>query len=160
MCTVLFGVDTTDLTGPLTIFQHTRFDETDFKKLVKSINASAGDDKLDDAVLDNVFKMWWPQLHDRVNKILAEQQTNGVTSNRTERDILEEILELSRLNSRRRSARDIPPELMYELLEGLQEFAVIAASGDREMLPSAFRHVDRPMRMLSRSFGSPELEGH
>src|SRR3989304_2155596 len=51
VCTVLFDVEPADLTGPLTVFQATRFEQSDFKKLVKSVNASGGDAKLDDGVL-------------------------------------------------------------------------------------------------------------
>jgi hypothetical protein len=160
VCTVLFGVDTTDLKGPLTIFQHTRFDEADFKKLVKSINSTSGDDKLEDTVLDSVFKMWWPQLETKINKILAEHDSNDNATGRSERDILEEILELSRLNSRRKHPRDreIPPDALYELLEGLHEFAMIAATGDAEMLSSALRHIERPIHYIARHGGGRHFE--
>ena len=38
VCTILFNVDSSEITGPLTCFQATKFDETDFKKLIKTIN--------------------------------------------------------------------------------------------------------------------------
>lgn len=158
VCTVLFGVDTTDLKGPLTIFQHTRFEETDFKKLVKSINATAGDDKLDDGVLDSVFKMWWPQLEEKIAATLADHDSNENATGRSERDILEEILELSRLNSRRKHPRDIPPDALYDLMEGLHEFAMIAATGDTEMLGSALRNVERPIHYLTKYAGGRHFD--
>jgi hypothetical protein len=156
VCTVLFDVDTTDLKGPLTIFQHTRFDKPDFKKLIKSINASGSEAKLEDTVLDSVFDMWWPQLEDRVRRTIADHRTDGSAANRSERDILEEILELSRLASRRKVLpREFPPEVVRELLEGIHEFALIAVSGDREMLPMAFHRIERPIHHLSRHAGEP-----
>jgi hypothetical protein len=57
VCTVLFGIETTDLKGPLTIFQHTKFQKDDFRKLVKAINAAGGDAKLEDTVFEGVFDM-------------------------------------------------------------------------------------------------------
>lgn len=159
VCTLLFNVDTTDLTGPLTIFQHTKFEKADFKKLVKSINACGGDVKLEDSVFDSVFDMWWPKLEESISKTLGDHKPDKHSSSRSERDILEEILELSRLNTRRRAhPREIPPEAFYELFEGLHEFAMMAATGDKDMLPRALRHIERPLHYLSRSIGSPEIE--
>ena len=102
VCTLLFDVDTTDLTGPLTLFQNTKFCKKDFKKLVQTINGAGGDSKLEESVLDDVFTMWWPRLEKQVAQILSEHKTDTPGDHRTERDILEEILELSRLAARRR----------------------------------------------------------
>ena len=68
VCTLLFDVATTDLTGPLTIFQNTRFEKADFRKLIKMINSTGSDSKLDDSVIDDVFEMWWPKLEQKVSK--------------------------------------------------------------------------------------------
>lgn len=43
VCTILFNVDSSQITGPLTSFQATRFDKTDFKKLIKTINETGGE---------------------------------------------------------------------------------------------------------------------
>lgn len=101
VCTILFDVETTDLTGPLTIFQSTRFRKEDFKKLVKTINNAGGEAKLEDTVLEGVYEMWWPKLEGQVNKILQQNQNKEEGDRRTNRDILEEILELTRLRTRR-----------------------------------------------------------
>ena len=154
VCTVLFNVETTDLTGPLTIFQHTRFEKSEFKKLVKSVNSTGGDAKLEDSVLDSVFEMWWPQLEEKASKILSEHHPVGDTAGRSERDLLEEILELSRLNVRDRAApREMPAELVSDLLEGIHEFALMAAAGEAEMLPMAIERLERPLHYLAKYAG-------
>lgn len=71
VCTLLFGIDSSDLTGPLTGFQDTKFNKVDFKKLIESVNKEGGDSKLDVKVLDQVFDMWWDKLEETVNGILS-----------------------------------------------------------------------------------------
>ena len=100
VCTLLFDIETTDLKGPLTIFQNTRFKKEEFNKLVKTINSAGGEAKLEDSVLDGVFEMWWPKLEEKVNQILKEHKNVDEGGQRTERDLLEEILELTRYSAR------------------------------------------------------------
>ena len=101
VCTILFNLDTTDLKGPLTSFQTTRFNKDDFKRLVGTINSAAGDDKLEPPVLESVFDMWWPRLEDEVSQILASHTEVNPEARRSDRDILEELLELTRMSASR-----------------------------------------------------------
>ncbi|WP_257308202.1 hypothetical protein [Geothrix fuzhouensis] len=100
VCTALFGVEPTDIEGPLVGFQHTRFDKSDFKKLLSSINKEAGESKLEQVVLDEVFEMWWPRLEKEINDVLTAHKSKIAPTSRPEREILEEILELTRLTAR------------------------------------------------------------
>lgn len=68
VCPILFGLDNSDFKGPLTQFQTSQFNKTDFKKLVRSINNSQTEHKLDDRVFDDVFEMWWPKLESKISK--------------------------------------------------------------------------------------------
>lgn len=157
VCTVLFGLDTTDLKGPLTIFQHTKFQCDEFKKLVRSINNAGGDAKLDDAVLNDVFDMWWPKLEEKVKGILEAHTSAAPTEERPERDMLEEILELTRLGMRdRRDSREIYPELLDELMHGLDRFM---QSVTRRGKPTskAWHMVERPLLQLVKRVGHPEM---
>lgn len=124
VCTVLFNVDSTDITGPLTCFQATKFDKTDFKKLIKTINDTGGDSKLDPNVLDNVFEMWWPQLQDKIKKTIKDYKEESHEDERTEREILEELLELTRMTARRIPRKDedilINPRAMDDIINGLE----------------------------------------
>jgi hypothetical protein len=156
VCTLLFGVESTDLKGPLTIFQGTRFEKADVKKLVKTINSTGGDAKLEDSVLDEVFEMWWPRLQERVAKILEEAKSDSANSQRPERDILEEILELSRLSTRRRE-RDFSPEVLMELVEMTSDLQMAARRGDPERLSMLAERLERPLHNILRGLGEPEL---
>ena len=101
VCSIIFGMENTDLTGPLTTFQTTVFDKTDFRKLMLSINEAGGDRALPRDTFDNVFNMWWPRLEEKVSKIIAKGSDEETGELRSERDLLEEILSLTRLTARR-----------------------------------------------------------
>ncbi len=108
VCTILFDVKVTDITGPLAIFQHTSFSKDDFLKLVETINERGGDSTLSDPVLGRAFSNSWPELEAQVTKILAEHEPSDGSKPRSEREMLQEILELSRLTARRDQLAAIP----------------------------------------------------
>jgi len=159
VCTLLFGIDSTDLKGPLTTFQTTRFEKSDFKKLVKSINNSGGDSKLEDPILDQVFEMWWEKLESKVNDILSSHKKPDETENRSERDILEEILELSRLGVKgKRSKRyDILPDVLMDLLEAVTELQRVGEMEGSKRMHMASRRLERPIEYLCRHSEFPEI---
>ena len=96
VCTLLFDVESSELTGPLTVFQNTKFEKLEFKALVKGINDLGGEAKLDDPVFDDVFEMWWPKLKEKIDSVIANHKSPKATK-RSERDMLEEVLELTRI---------------------------------------------------------------
>ena len=130
VCPILFDVDPTDLAGPLQQFQATPYCEKEIKQLFKVINASLGDSRLADATLDEVFQMWWPRLDANIQGILAGAEQNSDEPIRSEREILDEILQLSRLSSRRISPRhSLSSGALEALLEGYIRTYELASSG-------------------------------
>lgn len=99
VCSVLFGIDAADVSGPLSTFQATEFRKSEFKKMMASINESGGEAKLTGETFDRVFDMWWPHLEKSVNKIL-EAQRGEKADLRSDREILEEVLLLTRSAAR------------------------------------------------------------
>lgn len=97
VCPILFDFESTELTGPLLSFQATRFEKSDMKKMLKTINEACNESKLDTSVLDNVFEKWWPEIDEKIRGIIANYKPEQPSTKRTDRDILEEILSLSRL---------------------------------------------------------------
>lgn len=98
VCTVLFNVDQADVTPPLSMFQHTKFEREEFKKLFETIN-DAIDNKLKDFALSKAFDTYWPKFEEPVKEILTAHPDSQAPTRRGEREILEEILELSRNNT-------------------------------------------------------------
>jgi len=151
VCTILFNFDASDLTGPLTIFQATRFVKDDFKKLVTTINNTGNELKLVGDTLNTVFEMWWPKLEEKINEILQDE-IKTTQKKRPERDLLEEILELCRLNVRKEKKYSSRLGMMLlDLLDRLPEARrFIHRNGDVNnlILNDAFAMIDPPLHAL------------
>jgi hypothetical protein len=158
VCTLLFGLDAADIRGPLTSFQATKFVQDDFKRLVSTINSTAGDSKLDTAVLDSVFDMWWPKLEQEVTGILKFPDTGAERKRRPERDILEEILELTRMNAvRAHGLSRVSTHNIDDLIQNLLQLLVITYRDPENMRPPAIEAlVGRPLQRLCMEAGIPE----
>jgi len=135
VCPVLFGIQNTDLSGPLKQFQTTEFEKNDFKKLVSIINSKFGESKLSPKILDSVFDKWWPELESEISKTLIESTTNNEEKPvRSERDLLEEILELSRatMRSSRRTTSSVNLEAFQDFLKKFISLHDAEAFGDED----------------------------
>lgn len=106
VCPILIEVDNTELTGPLSTFQTTKFSKEDIKQLMLNVNKQCGDNKLTDKVFEEVFKVFWPHLEEKVNNVIEKniQNKDIVSTERSDRELLEEVLELSRMMSRTNSS--------------------------------------------------------
>jgi len=158
VCTILFNLDNADLTGPLTSFQSTKFDKTDFKKLLTTINNTGGDSKLESAVLNDVFEMWWPKLEAKIKEILQNHVSESDDKLRSEREILEEVLELTRINSKRLPRRgEVSRETVHRLIDMIQEMQMrILKYGGKESI-MMFEELQMPIKRLCMEIDSPEL---
>ncbi len=92
-----------EITGPLSSFQHTKFSKEELLKLCKTINNRIKDNKggkpLSEKSLEDVFEVFFPKLEIKINQILSsnENQEDTVPYLRTDRDLLEELVENQRL---------------------------------------------------------------
>jgi len=162
VCPVLFGIHNTDLVGPLKQFQTTEFDKEDFKKLVSVINNRLGENKLTAKVLNSVFEKWWPELKTKIDKILKKLGQDDTEPIRTERGLLEEILELSRATwrSTRRSSPSISSGAIQELLRkyiDLHDNQVAGKGGYQETL-DALQGMKKAINYLADPFRGRNLE--
>lgn len=156
VCTLLFDVDPSDVKGPLTSFQGTKFAQEDFKRLFISINSAAGDSRLEPQVLDSVFEMWWPKLEQTVAEILKSGDKIAKKDRRSERDILEELLELTRMNASLGSRPRFSQRAVIELVEALEELQFILAHENEAIALRVLGRLDRPLRYLCGESGVPE----
>jgi hypothetical protein len=96
LCTILFGIERTDVQGPLERFQGTKFSKEEIHQL-KTINSNANEEEaLSETTLNKVFEMWWPKLEEDVSKIMKEAGSS-TTEVRDQRDLLQEVLGLTRV---------------------------------------------------------------
>ena len=104
ICTILFGISTSDLPAPLSQFQATPFNEAEIRKLMQTINESLKPNGLSELAFDNTFQKWWPELERDVQGILTQHKQTTKEPSKSTPEMLEEILELSRLISRQSAA--------------------------------------------------------
>jgi len=158
VCTILFNIESTQITGPLTSFQATKFDKTDFKKLIKTINETGGESKLDPKVLDEVFDMWWPHLESKVNEIIANYKEETKGKQRPERELLEEILQLTRMSAKRTPRRsDATQMALRQLLDSFDQMTM-KYYNIKDSIPAFYiEELYRPIEILCMELECPEL---
>ncbi|MGD2250327.1 MAG: hypothetical protein PVF58_18160 [Candidatus Methanofastidiosia archaeon] len=91
----MLDIKPTDIKPPLAQFQHTQFKKEDVWKLILTMNESvkkAGEASPSKEVLKVIFDKFWSDLEQNIGKI-AKQQPERTEPMRSEREILEEILE-------------------------------------------------------------------
>jgi hypothetical protein len=157
VCTLLFDVEASDVKGPLTSFQGTRFVQEDFKRLFVAINGAAGESRLETPVLEAVFDMWWPKLEKEITEILKSNSNVTKKERRSERDILEELLELTRMNSSRIGRPRLAEHAVVELIESMEELKFFLRHENEEIGMRILDRLDRPLRHLCMEVGMPEL---
>lgn len=121
VCPLLFGIEPSDIKGPLVQFQAAPFAKDEMKKAVRMMNQELGPTALTTEVLDSVFEMWWPKLEEKIRAVLSSVKAPGEQAVRSERDILEEILARVRVNVPSKIMRGtIRPEEIDDLVENLE----------------------------------------
>lgn len=157
VCPILFGIDSTDLEGPLVQFQASSFNRQDVKKLFKTINNAAGDNKLDDTVLESVFDMWWPKLDASIKSILTNHSNNThEVTLRSDREIIEEILSLTRLSTtsthsaaRRILHSSISPKAIQEILDTINStLDSLTINQDCSYIADDLAYLSRPIEHI------------
>jgi DNA-directed RNA polymerase alpha subunit len=64
--------------------------------LLKTLNSALREAALDGPVLDSVFEQWWPVLESKILGVLKKEEQQQRVVMRSDRDLLEEILSLTR----------------------------------------------------------------
>lgn len=153
ICPILFDIETNDLPGPLRQFQATPFKKTEIKKLTKTINSSLSESKLDDSVLNSVFEMWWPKLEKQVNQVLKKHDNPSKEPIRNERQILEEVLELSRLISKNVVRPAVQSLTILDLLSTyIQVYNSVDDTERYQVIINRLRELKKPIFLLSQGF--------
>lgn len=102
VCPFLFDMKPSQLSGPLVQFQATVSDKSGTKKLINSINSALGNAGLSEYELDEVFDVWWNKLEE---KLLITPPFEKEISSRSDKEILEEILDNTREQLRKEDIR-------------------------------------------------------
>jgi hypothetical protein len=105
MMTFLLGVNNANVGWPLAQFMSTEFNETDVYKLLGTINAALQPtgQALTEERLRRAFETNWPTLKRKIDPIIEQLSLPGMDAGppeRSDRSILEEILEIVRVQQR------------------------------------------------------------
>jgi uncharacterized protein YegP (UPF0339 family) len=98
----LTEMTTAQLAGPLAQFQAVTGDESGTFSLLLTLNKALGSGGIPQNTLEESFEVWWPRLASELVKL--PPLTEPVPATRTDRDLLDEILENTREQLRREEA--------------------------------------------------------
>jgi hypothetical protein len=102
----LFDIKRSEVDGPILQFQSTIFEKDDLKKLVRTLNKACDKSGLSPDRLEKAFEVWYPTLASELNKLRdqqverQEENVSGELQTPRAQEILEEILDLSRINQK------------------------------------------------------------
>lgn len=120
VCPFLFDLKMAEIKeGPILQFQTTIYEKEDIKKLLISLNKSCGETGLKEDLLLKSFDVWWPSLDEALKLIMSETEDSKTLTKRTTKDdMLEEILELTRINQKilRSPETILPPEYIEQVI--------------------------------------------
>lgn len=151
VCPILFGLSPLDIQGPLVQFQAARYTKPDVKALLRSLNSCMSESALPSAVLDVAFEKWWPDLESQIASVLAETNTDAEGSKRTEKDLIEEVLTITRELAKRNLRTDtyIDHPITVSLISRYTYLVKeIDKLGFRDSLFGALRFMLEPIEFL------------
>ena len=101
VCTILVDLQPSEIEDPLAQFNHTLPEKESMWSLVRTLNDSLQNQLIDERILSNVFSTYWPQFEENFKKIISTIALEEEPKQRTEKSLLDEILENTRgLSSR------------------------------------------------------------
>ncbi len=126
---LLCGIEQSDIQkSPLTQFQMTKFERSEFLLLMQSINGALGSDALDSTVLDGLFNALWPSLSAAVSEaLLTGDEPQSVTVKPLDTDhimgAIEELVTSSRATMQMLSRPDklLPPHYLRDIVRGYED---------------------------------------
>lgn len=141
---LLFGLELSDLSGPLSQFQALKIDQQGVMDVIKAINV-VSEIKASDTTIDQLVPALWPQLQQKVDNIPGKAPAGK--NMRPHGEILEELVSQVRglgarvrdldpdfmdreLKIASRSGRDLDPRMIDELMHG----AIDSRDGDLSLL--------------------------
>ncbi|MGO9376173.1 MAG: toll/interleukin-1 receptor domain-containing protein [Syntrophobacteraceae bacterium] len=117
--TLLIGLSSTDVKGPLAQFQATLASKDDMWKLVKSVNSALEDKALPENKLKTAFVAFWKTFEEQTSEAIAKLSgPPDPSAKRSPDDILEEVLTLCRSTAQAVSQK---PQAEEGVLQGLQD---------------------------------------
>ena len=127
--------------------------KNDIQKLLGVINSQIGEHKLPPKTLEIVFDKWWPDLEKNIRQILLEvdEPEKPIRSNR---ELLEEILQLTRVARQRQVRSGIIPAAIQDLLDQyiMLHDRQAEKEGDYQDTLDYLKNMHRPVSYIARRY--------
>lgn len=95
VCVVAVGMDVAEIPAPFSLFQATKVEADDFKRLIVSLNENT-ERPLNPQVLDKAFVTHWPSLLAELSSIAMAAPSEPIAPKRSQHELLSELIETSR----------------------------------------------------------------
>jgi hypothetical protein len=106
LCTYLLGgLQVQDIQPPLGMFQATKAEKEETRRLIQAINIAISDHPVPDTHLSEIFDAMWPRLEDKLGTMPKAEE--DVVAKRSPDEMIAEILEISRAEANRRRKTDV-----------------------------------------------------
>ncbi|MGO4345524.1 TIR domain-containing protein [Paenibacillus sp. MCAF9] len=123
---ILYNADVMILNeGPLKQFQSAKsLGKEDVYSLLKSINSTNEQGKLDESRLEKAFEVWWPELNGQINNITTDDSISPVAEP-SEKDLLNviysKVVEQEKLLKRETTNKEMRPFVPSKLILDLRK---------------------------------------
>jgi len=154
---VAIDLEWTDVVGPLAHLQGVTCAKEDMLKIVKTIN-NVSERSIDSEVLTNTFDRWWSDLEEQIKTVKGMSASGRKKPQRSERELLEEILTLVRDGARQSSPTHYePPPQSVEWARFLG--ASVARRGRRywEITPPPNMSVEEYQQLVRMAENDPQV---
>ncbi|SRR5713101_541489 len=101
VCTLLIGMEPSDVSGPLAQFQATRPTKEDILQLIKTLNKALKEPAVGDSQVESAFELCWPKLKEKLENLPADGPPGRPS--RSDRELLEELVDSVRSASAQNS---------------------------------------------------------
>lgn len=132
VCPFLLGLEPSDLQGPgpLTLFQSVKAEREDLFLMMRDVNQALGDMALTNDLLRKQFDRCWPDLEKNLAGALS--LVNNPATKREVREMVEEILEIVRADSRNHELSQARVTSFREFLKSIPDLNVEKIKGTLE----------------------------
>lgn len=141
---LLAGLQFQDVKPPLGMFQATKADKEDTRKLIHAINRVVSDEPVPEANLNRLFDALWSELEQKLKTMPEPKEV--VETKRTIEDMVAEMLEITRAEANRRKQADWIDQYVPQLQEVFP------------LLSEALKAAKKPTPMLGKIQSQPSPE--
>lgn len=106
VCPILIDLEPKDVEEPIAKFQLTKMLKDDMYRLLKTINTTLGDDKLNEFILADTFSDTWDKFYQKYTDILNTTNKTEIYPKKTNDELIEIMLDVVRAIDRKTDSID------------------------------------------------------